>query len=205
MSHEIGIRDRQVGKDQAWHGLTIIEDDITPEIAHPYEVAARALYFDEDQKTDFDILIASDDNMVVGKPFNRNTYEPNTIKNFWEKIYDSVESNDYEIISAGSCRNRSLIFASLKVHDGFEIEHREYRDYLSFLDGFDSTYSFRAVYSNICIVCSNTFHANLGKNYVAKCKHSKNFTENSKGISEAVKAFFEKSMEMKEQLTKANQ
>lgn len=216
MSHEIETRDRQVGVDRAWHGLTIVESEVTPELAHPYEVVPIDLRYRPESdirdslnvpkyhNSGYKILLADDDELPVGKPYNELTYSPNTIHDFWDKIKRSMKDVDYEVISAGSVRNRSLIFASIKVSEGFEAGGRKFNDYLSFLDGFDSLMSFRAVYSNICVVCSNTFHANLGNEAIARVKHTKNFQNRSVQISSAVQAFLGQSEVTKKRLEDAS-
>lgn len=212
MSHEIETRDRQVGHEPAWHGLTIINEEVTPELAHPYELEPRKLYFNRNGEFNVrpfeaghSILIASDDELPVGPPFNPSTYTPNSIQNFWDNIKHSMADVCYDVVSAGSVRNRQLVFASVKVSDGFTAGGREFRDYLSFIDGFDKKQSLQALYSNICVVCSNTFHAAMNRGTViAKFKHSKNFKEIAKGLPLAVQEFLGQSEDMKTRLEHAS-
>lgn len=187
-------RDIQAGLEMGWHNLTTIVPVVTKEVAHPYEVipceiAATRPGEDPIPLAGKKILIASDDLKPIGSTYEES-YVPNSIESFWNTIEDGLGDTPYQIVSAGSLENRNKIFASIKITDGFKIGEREFKDFISLIDSFDKSMSFRVLYSNICVVCSNTFNAVMNRgNNIARAKHSKGFEGNRDRMVEAIDEF----------------
>lgn len=205
MSHEIELRDVQAGLENAWHGLTTIVPEVTREIAHPFEVEPWPCPVERDgtliHQDQWYRLIATDDGLPVGPPYNPKTYTPSSIALFWTLIEEAMNGREYTVVSAGSVRDRQRIFASIQVSDSFEVGEREFREYLNILDSFDGTTALQARYSNICVVCNNTFSASLNNGrQLGKAVHKSNLTEAAGHIAQAIDVFFSKCEEVKKTL-----
>jgi len=205
MSHEIEERDRQCGLENAWHGLTTIVPEVTREIAHPFEVEPCPCPIERDgaliHEDQWYRLVATDDGLPVGPPYNPKTYSPSSIALFWTLIEEAMKDREYTVVSAGSVRDRQRIFASIQVSESFEVGNREFREYLNILDSFDGTASLQARYSNICVVCNNTFSASLNNGkQLGRAVHKGNLTESAGRIAKAVDLFFSKAEEVKKTL-----
>lgn len=208
MAHKIEIRDRQASPNMAWHGLTTICNPVTKECAFPWEVEAVKVHLpdgsplvlsEDGKRKNVQILVASDDGKPIGLPFTES-YVYNTTQRFWDTIHSALEGVPFTVESAGSLKNRSRIFASVKVADDWKIGEREFKDFLSFLDSFDKSISYESHYSSHCIVCANTAAMSiqdainrLAKGnpnaFRSKARHSKNFTSNVDKVKQAVEDF----------------
>lgn len=214
MSHELEKRDVQAGVDQAWHNMTRVVPVVTREIAHPFEVVAcecpSIFVTDPVANPDGEVigegayrrLIADDDKLPVGPPYNPETYSPSSIALFWSIIEKALADHTYEVVSAGSIRNRAQIFASIKLRDKFQIGDREFVDFLTILDSFDGSCALQAKYSSVCVVCANTFSAalNAGKK-LGRAVHTKGFEEASARIVDSIGVFFSRAEEIQKLLT----
>jgi len=216
MAHKIEERDRQSGIEQAWHGLTNIVESVTQENSHPYEVKEFPVCykvrkpnqhgFFEDlviEDPEWKQLIATDDWLPVGNPYGAS-YHPSSITGFWDIIKQGMGDTPHQILSAGSVENRSKIFASIKLTDGFKIRDREFTDYITLLDSFDKSTSLWALYSNVCVVCSNTFNAAMsaGKT-IGKAKHTAMLDVNVQRLIDAIDAFAGTSASFQQMLGRA--
>jgi hypothetical protein len=217
MSALITERDIQAGLNQAWHGLTTIVDSVTRKNSMPFEVIEAEVFY-KTQKKDFfgmnqDViiespemkqLVASDDWLPIGQPYAK-TYHPSTIETFWKIITDGMGDTPYEIISAGTVDNRQKIFASLKVSDGFRIGDREFKDFITLVDSFDKSSSLQSRYSNVCVVCANTFGAvlNAGET-IGKVRHSFNLDINIQRLIDSMDQFVGTSAIFQSMLTEAS-
>jgi hypothetical protein len=195
-------RDIQCGLESAWHGLTTIVDTVTRENSMPWDVVESPIYYKVAQPDEYGIvrdvfvqdpefktLLASDDFLPVGQPYG-SSYCPTSIQMFWEVIRKGMGDTPYQIISAGTVDNRQKVFASLKVSDGFRIGDREFKDYITLLDSFDKSTSLTAKYTNVCVVCANTFAAAMGAGQViGKAKHTAMIEVNASRLIDAIDAF----------------
>jgi len=210
MSHEIESRDIQCGLENAWHNLTTVANPVTREIAHPFEVkpwniqavdpnTLRIVPLDNNK-----ILLASDDQLPIGLPY-QDSYVPNTIANFWKTLDEGMDGAPFEVVSAGSIRNRAQIFVSIRITDGFKIGDREFKDYITLMDSFDKSMAFTCLYSNVCVVCANTFSAAMrdGK-AIGRAKHSKGFDGNTNRLVQAIDMFAGYSARFNALLSEAN-
>jgi len=171
MAHNITNRDLQVGLKQAWHGLTRIVDeiDINGNYLTSWDVERQPLtYVDKtgvEVNTGFDILVATDDDMIIGKPMTKH-YKPITNKAFIDLVKDAISSlPKAKIESIGSVCNRGKVFVTVSLNDykSFKVGNREFNDYLNFGNSHDQTSKMWINNTNICTVCDNTFTYNLNK------------------------------------------
>lgn len=214
MSHNIQKRDRQSGVAQAWHGLTNVVEEVTRENSMPWDVVESPIFYKKPKAYEFEpdtfiedpefkTLLATDDFLPVGQPYG-SSYCPTSINMFWEIIKKSMGETPYQIISAGTVDNRQKVFASLKISDGFRVGDREFKDYITLLDSFDKSTSLQARYSNICVVCQNTFQANMSSGtQIGKAKHTQMIELNVSRLIEAIDQFCGTSKAYQEKLERA--
>ncbi len=218
MAHNIQTRDIQVSQTQAWHGLTTIREVVSRQEAHPYElIESPILYRVPDKERPwldgtlvehpkFKQLLADDDHLPVGDPYNKDTYTPSSIKAFWSILEKGMGDAPYKVISAGSVNDRRNIFASIKVSEGFRVGDREVKDHISLIDSFDGSTSITALYSSIVVVCENTLRMalNSGK-AIGKARHTKMLDLNIQRIIDALDAFSGTSAAFEAMMRKADE
>lgn len=218
MSHGITERDIQAGISQAWHNKTAIMDKITRESSMPYEVIESEIYYKVPDEVlgidsedgnyilspDMKQLVASDDFKPIGLPYGKS-YQPTSISTFWNVIEKGLNGIDYEVVSAGSVDNRGKIFASIKLHDGFNIGDRDFKDYITVIDSFDKTTAFKVFYTNVCVVCANTYAAALSAGgEVGRVKHTVNIEDNVHRLIDSIQQFTNASQSNKAALQNAH-
>ena len=218
MSAGIQERDRQIGVDMAWHGQTIVTDQkITRELAHPYEIIEAPIQYKVFENIEgfpvekiiedpeYKRLIASDDLKPIGEPFAKS-YCPGSIAGFWEIIRKGMGETPYEIVSAGTVDDRCKLFASIKVSEGFTIGEREFKDYITLIDSFDKSTSLQARYSNIVVVCANTFQAVMNSgSTIGKAKHTALIEMNIGRLIDAINDFVGTSAKYKTMMQRAHE
>jgi hypothetical protein len=218
MAHLIQQRDIQAGLEQAWHRLTTVVPEVTRENSMPWDVVESPIHYKVKQTDSYGIerevyiedpefktLLATDDWLPVGEPFG-SSYCPTSINMFWEIIRKGMGDTPYQIISAGTVDNRRKVFASLKVSEGFKIGDRQFNDYITLLDSFDKSTSLQARYSNVCVVCANTFAANMQSgNQIGKAKHTQMIELNIQRLVDAIDQFVGTSAYFQSLLLEANQ
>jgi len=202
MAHLIKERDIQAGLNQAWHNLTTIVDEVKQDNSMPFEVVESPIYYKKQEQDyfgvtrdvyvedpEFKILLANDDWLPIGDPYG-SSYQPSSIKMFWEVIKKGMGQTPYQIVSAGTVDNRRKLFASLKVTEGFEVAGRKFEDFITVLDSFDKTTALTARYLNFCTVCNNTFMASMtsGKE-IGKAKHTQMLEVNVARLIDAIDDF----------------
>lgn len=150
-------------------------------------------------------LIATDDGKPVGPPY-APSYTPSSVAKFWEVINKGMGDTPYKIVSAGSVDDRCKIFASIQTTEGFMVGDREFKDYVTILDSFDKSCSLTALYSNVCVVCANTFASALqsGK-VVGKAKHTLMLDVNIQRLIDAIDSFVGTSAYFKQLLQRAHE
>lgn len=217
MSAGIQERDTQTGLEQAWHGQTHIVDTVTRENSMPYEIIEAPIQYKVMENVEgfpverliedpeYKRLIASDDLLPIGEPFAKS-YCPGSIEGFWEIIRKGMGETPYQVVSAGTVDDRCKLFASIKVSDGFRIGEREFKDYITLIDSFDKSTSLQARYSNICVVCANTYAAVMNSgNQLGKAKHTALIELNVQRLIDAISAFAGTSSNNKAMLERAYQ
>lgn len=214
MSHEIRIQDKQQGRTMAWHKLTDVKPDLTLDNCHlnqwevqPVEISARFA-----DGTDIPLpvgdkwealvttenLVGDEKVLFVSTPYNRATYTPLPNKTFLQIIRDALlaASLSMDVESCGSVFNRRRVFVSIPLPGGetFEAGGRSFKGFINFMNSFDMSCPFMVAYSNICIVCNNTFSANMDVGGLV-VQHSKNMAANLTNVP----AIVARAIEMQEE------
>lgn len=217
MSAGLTERDLQSGLQNAWHGQTNIVDVVTRDNSMPYEIIEAPIQYKVFENIEgfpvekiiedpeYKRLIASDDLKPIGEPFAKS-YCPGSIAGFWEIIRKGMGETPYEIVSAGTVDDRCKLFASIKVSEGFTIGEREFKDYITLIDSFDKSTSLQARYSNICVVCANTFAMVMNSgSQLGRVKHSTFMELNVQRLIDAIDGFAGTSAANKVMLERAYQ
>ena len=169
MAHNIQKRDKQVGLNQAWHGLTEIVDaiDVKDNFLTEWDVERKPLTYinneGEEVNTGFGIMVGSDDDEIIGRPMSPS-YKEISNERFLDLVSDVLKQlPKAKIESLGSVCNRGKVFVtvSLSDHKGFKVGDREFNDYLNFGNSHDQTSKLWVNNTNVCTVCDNTFTYNL--------------------------------------------
>ena len=167
MAHKITERDKQQGREMGWHQLTEINTNLGLDNnwLTDWDIERRRLQLDR-VDTEYNILVASDDGQVIGKPF-ADSYRPITNADFLKLIKDSITGiKGIKVESIGSVCNRGRVFVSLSLKDSssYKIGDRQFNDFLNFGNGHDQSSVLWANNTNVCTVCNNTFSYNLQNN-----------------------------------------
>lgn len=193
MAHEIQKVDIQQGREMAWHNLTQIKTDLSIGNCwlNDWDVEKRKLFLEGNIETDYHLLVASDDPKIkIGVPF-ADSYVPITNSAFIDCISDAISGIDgLQLESAGSIMGRNRVFASFSISKAnFTSGNRDFEAFLNFSNAHDKGTPFLANTSNTCIICSNTYNANLrhkGKNVNVRVRHTKNASIKLENIEEIV-------------------
>jgi hypothetical protein len=164
MGHKIEKRDKQQGREMAWHQLTDIRSDLTLDKnwLTEWDGTPRKLELDG-VETDFNILVGTDDGEIIGKPY-ANSYKPIDNKTFLHMIKEAtVGIKGLKVESVGSVCNRGRVFISVSLKDSnsYKIGERQFKDFLNFGNAHDGSSVLWVNNTNICTVCNNTFSYNL--------------------------------------------
>lgn len=167
MAHKITARDKQQGREMGWHQLTEINTNLGLDNnwLTDWDIERRRLQLDG-VDTEYNILVASDDEQIIGKPF-ADSYRPITNADFLKLIKDSITGiKGIKVESIGSVCNRGRVFVSLSLKDSssYKIGDRQFNDFLNFGNGHDQSSVLWANNTNVCTVCNNTFSYNLQNN-----------------------------------------
>lgn len=194
MSHEILQRDKQQGRHMAWHRLTEIVPDLSTEncILGKWDATPRPLVIEPNIKTDYSILVGSDDSLPIGKPF-AESYAPLFNRDFLAVVQKAIAGTAHVVESVGSVKDRSLVFLTVKLAnlDMFKAAGREFEPFLNFINSFDKSSAFVANTTNVCTVCNNTLQLNLslkGKGIQARVKHTKNAPTAIENVAQLIEA-----------------
>ena len=200
MAHAIGTRDSQMGIKQAWHGLTIVEKEITFKGSPlDWTLERQPLLLPDGTRFHQDAIVCSDDGLPVG---NAVSGSYGIIQN--EQLFDTLlmglqdASVKFKIASVGSVCDRSKVFISIELNEGknFKVGDRDFEFNLNALSSHDGSGKAMFMDSSICIVCKNTFNFNVNQFNNKKggirfaVKHTKNSgiaLENvAKGIEDVI-------------------
>lgn len=218
MSAGIQERDRQVGINQAWHNETIIREVVTLEEAMPFDVAQAFVCHKFTKPDEFGIdqehivedssykrLIATDDWLPIGEPYGPS-YTPSSVALFKSIVAKAFEDVPHKIVSAGTVDDRCKLFCSIQTTDGFRVGDREFKDFLTIMDSFDKSTSLQARYSNVCVVCANTFAAVMNSgSQIAKAKHTAMLELNVQRLLDAIDQFIGTSAQFQAMLKEAHE
>ena len=202
MAHRIEENDKQEGLKQAWHGLTTIREGMSLDKnwLREWDVVCVPVFLEGGKRIPFEQIVCSDNpELLIGAPFNPETYKPITNADFLKMIGDAVSGTGHKLTSIGSVRNRGRTFASFEIEklEAFTAGGRQFMPYLNFGNGHDKSSVLWANTSNICTVCDNTFTFNLfavenkeSQGMKLRTRHTVNATarlpEMSKLVGEAI-------------------
>ena len=195
MSHEINERDSQTGVEMAWHGLTNIVECVTRENSGIcYPMTTQPLFCqveNETIKTPFKQVVALDDNLPIGWPVSED-YGLITNSQGWDVVEKSLAGTDHKIISAGTVCDRSIVFVSVKLDEGFRAAGRLTKANLNFCWGHGGKLSFISRTSTVTVVCYNTFVASLeGRSeFEVKIRHTRNAVAYIEDLPKLIDAHF---------------
>lgn len=199
MSHSIGTRDAQMGIKQAWHGLTIVKEEITFKGSPLDWTLERHPLLLNGTPFHQHAVVCSDDGMAIGNAVS-DSY--GIIQN--EQLFDTLiagledASVKFKVASVGSVCNRTKVFISIELNEGknFKVGDRDFEFNLNALSSHDGSGKAMFMDSSICIVCQNTFRFNINQFNNKKggirfaVKHTKNSgiaLENvAKGIEDVI-------------------
>lgn len=218
MSDEIRTQDNQEGRYMGWHKKTIVNLGLTLDNCHlnnwdvqPVEISARfadgtSIPLPVGDKWEALVttegLVGGETVLFVSTPYNRATYTPLPNKTFLQIIRDALlaASLSMDVESCGSVFNRRRVFVSIPLPGGetFEAGGRSFKGYINFMNSFDMSCPFMVTYSNICIVCNNTFSANMDVGGLV-VQHSKNMAANLTNVP----AIVARAIEMQEEFRSA--
>lgn len=205
MSHELKEHDKQEGRAVAWHGLTMVNAELSLDNCHlrNWDYQPRAIEIDG-KKTPFDVLGVTDGAMVtdedtgeespllIGRPYQRKTFKPVLNVKLLELLAGAIAGHDLRLESCGTVFNRGRTFLSFALADAkFQAAGREFAAFLNIGNGNDMSSPFWVNTSNICTVCNNTFTANLGNAGLIMSVKKTQFSDFKLGdMGRAIKAMF---------------
>lgn len=205
MSDEIHEIDAQEGTFQAWHGKTIVRQEIPLNDCWlaKWDVEKRPLYrlkvAGENplfEQSEFKEITCTDNpNVVIGKPV-ADSYGVISNADFLKVVEQAMRDiPGSSVETVGSVCKRAKIFVSVKLKEleSYRAAGREFRPFLNFLSSHDGSTAFVVNTSNICTVCFNTFTANLFTKTEQKStvKHTKNALEYLSNVPQLVESWFE--------------
>ena len=167
MADRIYQFDQQEGKEQAWHGKTVIRPDLTLDdnwLRTWDLVPCKTKDFDTGDELPWVYLRCSDNPAIrIGQPYNPATFQPVNNADFLEMVKASISGTPHKVTSVGSLRNRGRVFVSIELNgmEKFKAAGRDFGAFLNFGNGHDKSSVLWVNTSNICTVCDNTFTFNL--------------------------------------------
>lgn len=186
----------------AWHGLTVIRPDLSLDnnVLAEQDVEPRSLYLDNGVQVPFRQLVATDDeSILVGYPYDPETYYPLTNRKFLDMVKEAVAGTSHEVISVGTVRHRGRTFISFQMEKmgEYTAAGRTFEQFLNLGNGHDKSSVLWANTSNTATVCDNTFGFNLyqtelnaknGKGFGIYQRHTANMEAKLPEISKLIDA-----------------
>lgn len=205
----ITSRDRQDGIDMAWHRKTNIIEAVKMFLTNPMiwinlwdVVKTRGT----GAFAAWEILTATDDGQPIGEPF-QGSYTPITNKQFVEIMENSTAGAGMQLVSCGSIKNRSQVFASFALPEAaFELRKGDvWKPFLNFYNGHGNMQT--GIGCNTSIwrsVCENSVRRSLrdvaGSIVNVKLKHTKNLQDRIPNIAEICDAYVGTSAQFAKQM-----
>lgn len=186
MSHSIGTWDAQMGIKQAWHGLTIVKEDITFK-GSPLDWTLERQPLSLPDGTPFHqhAVVCSDNGLAIG---NAVSSSYGIIQN--EELFDTLIAGledaavKFKVASVGSVCDRTKVFVSIELNEGksFKVGDRDFEFNLNAISSHDGSEKARFLDSSICVVCQNTFRFNIDQfnNKKGGIRFAVKHTKNSK-------------------------
>ena len=200
MAANIQSRDIQTGIEQAWHGMTVIQNPITKENSGiAYAMDTRPLFIEKSDgtkiETEYKQIIACDDELPVGKPVSQGYCLIDNCTIF-DMVNDAltgmIGANRHQIVSVGTVDDRSKGFMSIKLEEAFIAASRNTEPLLNILWGHGGNISLIARSGFTVTVCQNTFNVNLGrkgKDFNLTLKHTKNALNRIENMGKAIENY----------------
>ncbi len=182
MSHEIMEHDVQEGIEQAWHGLTTVNPELSLENCwlRTWDYVEKPIVVDG-KPSRFAILGVTDDatdilnpnnpeselnprvSLTVGKSFSRHTFKPVFNAKLIELLDKATKGKDMRLVSDGTVMQRGRQFLSFALGDSYRSGGREFKPFFNIGNGNDMSSPLWQNISNTCTVCNNTFQMNMGQ------------------------------------------
>lgn len=147
-------------------------------------------------ETVFHSMRASDNNMVIGKPFNPKTYYPVDNARFMDIIESALTEYGHKIALVGSASGRTKTFATVLLDDmpQTKVGKRTIEPYLGFLNSFNGSTTLTAVTGSWCLNCLNQIASIIrskGKLVKINIKHTKGAPDKIDNMGQIVAAAIE--------------
>lgn len=175
-----------------------------------WDVKTSELLLPNGGKSGVYVFTGSDDGGRIGVPFE-DSYCPFTnadTRNMLEAVLEGLAALGVhpEIVTSGSVRNRSCTFVTIRIpeHEGFVIDGREFKTYMSALNGFAKNSPFTFSNSNTCVCCANTYDAVLSDVSGAfrfAVYHKKNMRDIIKEVQKLIPAAFDTSIKQHDEFS----
>lgn len=155
---------------------------------------------DEIGETGFHSMRSSDNDMIIGKPFNPLTYFPVPNGKFMDVIESALTEYGHKIALVGSASKRTKTFATVLLDDmpQFKAGKRTFEPYLGFLNSFNGSTTLTAVTGSWCLNCLNQIASIIrsrGKLVKINVKHTKGAPTKIDNIGDIVAAAIETNAE----------
>lgn len=201
MAHRLFEHDMHEATKQAWHGLSVIREEITlaDNWLRKWDIVPTPLFFadglpaysvEPDAETKAQQWTVSRCNdkptLQIGAPYNPGSFRPISNAEFLSLVEASISGTSHKIVSVGSVRNRGRVFFSieLKGMEKFKAGGREFSAYLNYGNGHDKSSVLWINTSNTASICDNTFSMNL---FAVEAKREESQTESKDDIKARVR------------------
>lgn len=168
MSHEIMEHDRQEGRTMAWHGLTLVNPELS--LANcwlrSWDYVGKPCLVDVNGKminTGMNMLGVTDEpELFIGDSYNPKTFKPVFNARLCDAVEKATEGHGLTLESDGTIMNRGRQFLSLGLDAAkFSVGKREFQAFLNIGNGNNQSSPLWVNTSNTCTVCNNTFTMNM--------------------------------------------
>lgn len=191
MSHEIykvnGKDSMAYTNETPWHGLGQKLTENAPieiwqnEAGLNWQAEERSMYYTDmhnnEQKVPNKKLLTRDDNgkalSIVGSGYK--TVQPKEVIEFFRSL---VETNDFNLHTAGSLKQGRVIWALADIKKGFTLTNKDQvNGYLLLSTSLDQSMATRAQFTTVRVVCNNTLSMAINRNdkSAVKVNHSQVF------------------------------
>ncbi len=181
MSHGIKECDKVESRDQEWHGLAIVNPELSLENCHlrSWDYQPKAVLTEDGHKLALSVLgvndgammdVLNDDGeptgekspLIVGGAYNPRTFKPVLNVRLLELLTKAIEGFGLTLESCGTVFNRGRLFLSFGLAGAnFQVNGQEYKAFLNVGNGNDKSSPLWLNTSNTKSVCNNTFTINM--------------------------------------------
>lgn len=224
MSHELKQHDKQEGRTMAWHGLTMVNPELSLDNCHlnnwdyqpkPIHIDGvklnRALLgvtdgalvdSDKDDKDENGIVRKVP--LTIGDSFDPDKFKPVLNKRLLPAVKDAIEGAGVTLESCGTVFNRGRLFLSFAMTNAkFTAANRPFEAFLNIGNGNDQSSPLWVNTSNTCTVCNNTFQMNMGeRGKIMEIKKTKFSEFKLPKLGEAIETMLNEQKEFAKQLNR---